>query len=80
LNSAVVETTADEGAPIPLSVPASSENFDEAAYLDANPDVRAAVESGVVASGRAYFEVFGLKEARLLRLTEVPWRTLVAAS
>ena len=51
-----------------LLVPANHENFDEAAYLRANPDVAAAVKDGSTPSGRAHFEAFGLSERRKIRL------------
>ena len=42
-----------------ILVPATDENFDEAAYLAANRDVADAVAAGVVASGRVHFDAFG---------------------
>lgn len=48
---------------------ATDENFDEAAYLGANPDVADAVAKGQVKSGRDHFESFGRKEARTVRLS-----------
>ena len=50
-----------------ILVPATDENFDEAAYLAANRDVADAVAAGVVASGRVHFDAFGRAEARGLR-------------
>jgi len=47
---------------------ATTDSFDERAYLAANPDVAAAVQRGDLESGRAHFEAFGEKEARLLRM------------
>lgn len=44
-------------------------DFDEAAYLEANPDVRAAVEGGEFPSGRAHYEAFGQEEGRKLQRT-----------
>ena len=44
----------------------ANENFDEQAYLRANPDVAAAVEKDAELSGRAHFEKHGDKERRLL--------------
>lgn len=38
--------------------------FNEAAYLAANPDVAAAVEAGFFPSGRDHFEAFGAQEGR----------------
>lgn len=46
---------------------ATPENFDEALYLAANPDVADAVRKGACRSGRAHFEAFGRKEGRRLR-------------
>jgi SAM-dependent methyltransferase len=57
--------------PIPLSVPATLGAFDEAGYLDANSDVRAAVESGQLPSGRVHFEAMGQYEGRYQRLPAV---------
>jgi hypothetical protein len=39
--------------------------FCESEYLEMNPDVRAAVEAGLVSSGRQHFEMHGLAEGRL---------------
>ena len=39
-------------------------SFNESAYLARNPDVRRAVEAGIVKSGRAHFEAFGFREHR----------------
>lgn len=46
--------------------PAPADDFDERAYLEANPDVAAAVESGAMVSGRAHYEAFGRAEGRPL--------------
>ncbi|MEM1427765.1 MAG: hypothetical protein AAGF75_14585 [Cyanobacteria bacterium P01_H01_bin.130] len=40
--------------------------FDEAFYLDSYPDVRAAVQAGVIPSGRSHFETSGIREGRTL--------------
>lgn len=40
--------------------------FDEGAYLAANPDVAAAVEAGLFESGREHFERYGIEEGRSL--------------
>ena len=53
--------------PFRILVPATDENFDEAAYLAANRDVSKAVADGTVESGRVHFDVFGRKEGRQLR-------------
>jgi ectoine hydroxylase-related dioxygenase (phytanoyl-CoA dioxygenase family) len=45
-------------------------HFSEREYLDMNPDVRAAVKSGVFRSGRDHFERHGLAEGRLGRTPE----------
>lgn len=42
------------------------EDFDEEAYLAANPDVAAAVSSGQFESGRAHYEAYGKQEGRAL--------------
>jgi hypothetical protein len=44
--------------------PATEENFDEVAYLLANPDVAAAVAAGSFPSGRQHFDRHGHAEAR----------------
>ena len=53
--------------PFRILVPATDENFDEAAYLAANRDVAKAVAKGTVESGRVHFDVFGRNEGRQLR-------------
>ena len=40
--------------------------FDEAFYLESYPDVRAAVQAGIIPSGRAHFETSGIREGRTL--------------
>ncbi|SDZ05074.1 Methyltransferase domain-containing protein [Lysobacter sp. yr284] len=54
---------------------ASDGNFEEQAYLRANPDVAVAVRAGHCDSGRAHYDAFGRDEQRWLRLP-VPtgWR------
>ncbi len=42
-------------------------NFEEASYLEANPDVRRAVEDGQFASGKDHYLEFGSKEGRPTR-------------
>ncbi|MDR3389313.1 MAG: methyltransferase domain-containing protein [Rudaea sp.] len=42
-------------------------NFDDDAYLGANPDVAAAVQRGEFQSGRQHYEIFGRNERRPLR-------------
>lgn len=42
-------------------------DFDEQSYLDANPDVRLAVDEGRIASGFAHWKRHGHKEGRRLR-------------
>jgi SAM-dependent methyltransferase len=49
-------------------------NFNEVAYLSANPDVAAAVKAGTIKSGRTHFDIFGKDEARKLR-----WDTSIIA-
>lgn len=41
------------------------QEFDETAYLEANPDVRQGVVSGRLKSGRQHYELFGRAEGRL---------------
>lgn len=51
-----------------LYVLATSENFNEQAYLAANPDVADARRKGLVRDVRAHFEKFGRREGRKLRV------------
>ena len=63
------EATADDDwTPLNLSESATPENFEEGAYLDANPDVAAAVRAGQLASGRVHFDAFGPHEGRRVRV------------
>lgn len=48
---------------------ATEENFDETAYLLANPDVARAVRKGLQKSGISHFRRFGKDEKRRLRLS-----------
>jgi SAM-dependent methyltransferase len=48
---------------------ATNQNFDEKAYLRANPDVANAVNKGIVKSGHDHFESFGKNEHRKLRFS-----------
>ena len=43
-------------------------NFNEEAYLGANPDVFIAVKEGKFESGRSHFDIFGKDESRYLRI------------
>ena len=43
------------------------ENYDEEAYLSANPDVANAVKDGRLTSGLMHFTIFGKQEGRRLR-------------
>jgi len=52
--------------------PATAQDFDEAAYLRANPDVAAAVAAGKFSSGRQHFERYGHAEKRY-QLLESPF-------
>lgn len=45
----------------------SIDPFDEAAYLGANPDVRAAVDARQFESGQRHYELFGRAESRALK-------------
>lgn len=53
--------------PYRLLVPATDENFDEAGYLAANPDVASAIRDGHMPSARVHFDAFGQAEARSIR-------------
>lgn len=44
--------------------PATEENFNEEAYLRANPDVAKAIAGGMIESGLVHFRAFGYKEGR----------------
>ena len=46
--------------------PATRENFDEASYLQANPDVASAIANNQVASAWWHFDNFGRGEGRVL--------------
>lgn len=46
---------------------ATEENYDEAEYLSANPDVADAVKKGVFESGYKHFKKYGESEGRMLR-------------
>ena len=52
--------------PTPPDLPSPTSGFDEAAYLAANADVRAAVSAGLT-SGAAHYAAFGKAEGRPLR-------------
>ena len=54
--------------PMRLLVPATDENFDDAGYLAANPDVRAAIARGDLPDARVHFDAFGRAEGRAVRL------------
>lgn len=54
---------------IALDVIADQDNFDDGAYLAANPDVRAAINEGRVKDCRAHFDSFGRAEQRRVRLS-----------
>jgi hypothetical protein len=47
------------------------EDFEEKTYLDANPDVKAAVRAGEVKSGRSHYVGFGYFEGRQANPAEV---------
>ena len=51
--------------------PTLNELIAEKNYLDANPDVKAAVEAGTIASGAEHYRIFGQAEGRALA-PEVP--------
>ncbi len=50
-----------------LEAIATEQNFEEKAYLLANPDVASAVKIGEVPSARFHFDLFGKKENRKIR-------------
>jgi len=55
--------------PYLLTEPATDENFDEEAYLSANPDVARVLKEGIsLLSGRQHFDLFGKAEGRCIRL------------
>jgi hypothetical protein len=54
---------------IRLDQPATFENYTEGGYLNANPDVAAAVKRGEYSSGFDHFKIFGHTENRKLRLS-----------
>ncbi len=60
-------TTPYNAIPQQLYPLATDKNFDELAYLSANPDVAAAVATGHIKSGRQHFDVHGTHEGRRLR-------------
>ena len=47
-----------------INILLADEPFEEGSYLDANPDVRQAIESGKVTSGKEHYRVFGYYEGR----------------
>jgi SAM-dependent methyltransferase len=52
-----------------LTEKATDDNFNEEAYLDANPDVAINVKKGIsLVSGRQHFDLFGKNEGRSIRL------------
>lgn len=58
-----------------LLVPATVDNFDESAYLAANPDIAEAVAAGTVPSGRTHFDTFRDTESRPLRIPlPIEWK------
>lgn len=55
---------------IELEVVVTNKNFDEKLYLKSNPDVKLAVESGKINSGKSHFNWHGKREGRKLRKEE----------
>ncbi len=51
--------------PVVIMVPTTRENFYEAGYLAANPDVAQAVAAGAIKSGKQHFEEYGVQEGRM---------------
>lgn len=70
----IEELEVNESSPQQLVTnrPVTDENFDEAAYLLANPDVAAGVNAGQIKSGRQHFELFGKREGRCYRALMPP--------
>ena len=61
---------------LPLLARATPENYNEGGYLQANPDVAAALQAGLCASARQHFDAFHGSEQRMLRLPIPPaWKT-----
>jgi hypothetical protein len=52
-----------------LEAIATDQNFDEKAYLLANPDVADAIKKGTAKSGRSHFDAFGKNENRRMRFS-----------
>lgn len=52
-----------------LEATVTDQNFDEKAYLLANPDVADAVKKGIVKSGRSHYDAFGKHENRVIRFS-----------
>lgn len=50
-----------------LDVVVTEQNYDEKAYLEANPDVKKAVDAGSYRSGKRHFDRHGKRENRKLR-------------
>lgn len=78
---AAIGTEADSCSPLApagslrLLQTATADNYDEAGYLGANPDVARAVADGIFASGRIHFDCFGIGESRRQRRSIPPqWR------
>jgi SAM-dependent methyltransferase len=61
-----------------ILVPATAAAFDEESYLAANPDVRAAVATGKLRSGRHHFDAHGCREGR--RMMDVSTLAAMRAS
>ena len=61
-----------------LEALATDENFDEEAYLLANPDVADAVRKNLMESGRQHFEAFGKKEGRRIARKTGGWASVIA--
>jgi hypothetical protein len=71
LHTTPAAVDAAEGVTIPgsllkmlLQLAVASCDFDEQAYLEANPDVRGAVERGAIESGHVHYIGFGYFEGR----------------
>lgn len=51
-----------------LLLPVTNENFNETYYLEANLDVKKAIQNNQISSGKSHFKKFGFKENRFLRV------------
>jgi SAM-dependent methyltransferase len=52
--------------PIPMSTPVTADNFEESAYVAANPDVKRSIDDGTFRDGHDHFVRHGYAEGRLM--------------